>query len=98
MKPTLHSAAPIDCHADDRRHDGQSGKEEPARGTHQRSPLQHRQIQDGRARVSGNSAEPGEIEPPGKLARAEHQLVQFKDTKTNKFVAVAVDGDVKVYG
>ena len=32
----------------------------------------------------------------GKLARAEHQVVQFKDTKTNKFVAVAVDGDVRV--
>jgi len=24
--------------------------------------------------------------------------VQFKDVETNKFVAVAVDGDVKVYG
>jgi alkylated DNA repair dioxygenase AlkB len=33
----------------------------------------------------------------GKLARAGHQVVQFKDVKTNKFVAVAVDGDVKVY-
>lgn len=34
----------------------------------------------------------------GKLACAGHQVVQFKDVKINKFVAVAVDGDVKVYG
>ena len=34
----------------------------------------------------------------GKLARAGHQVVQFKDVETNKFVAVAVDGDVTVYG
>jgi len=33
----------------------------------------------------------------GKLARAGHQVVQFKDVQRNKFVAVAVDGDVKVY-
>ena len=34
----------------------------------------------------------------GELARAGHQVVQFKDVKTNRFVAVSVDGDVKVYG
>jgi hypothetical protein len=34
----------------------------------------------------------------GQLARAGHQVVQFKDVRTNKFVAVAVDGEVKVYG
>ena len=34
----------------------------------------------------------------GKLARAGHQVAQFKDVKTNKFLAVAVDRDVKVYG
>jgi len=33
----------------------------------------------------------------GKLAHAGHQVVQFKDVKANKFVAVAVDGDVEVY-
>jgi len=33
----------------------------------------------------------------GKLARAGHRVVQFKNVKTNKFVAVAVDGNVKVY-
>jgi hypothetical protein len=28
----------------------------------------------------------------------QHQVVQFKDVETNKFVAVAVDGEVKEYG
>ena len=34
----------------------------------------------------------------GQLARSGHQVVQFKDVETNKFVAVAVDGEVTVYG
>ncbi len=34
----------------------------------------------------------------GQLARSGHQVVQFKDSETNKFVAVAVDGEVKPYG
>jgi hypothetical protein len=34
----------------------------------------------------------------GQLARSGHQVVQFKDTKSNKFAAVAVDGGVTVYG
>jgi len=34
----------------------------------------------------------------GKLARKGHQVVQFKDIKTNRFVAVVVDEEVKVYG
>ncbi len=34
----------------------------------------------------------------GKLARDGHKVVQFKHEKTNRFVAVAVDGDVKEYG
>jgi hypothetical protein len=34
----------------------------------------------------------------GKLAREGHQVVQFKDVRTNRFVAVAVDGEVKEYG
>ena len=34
----------------------------------------------------------------GSLARKGHQVVQFKDVKTDRFVAVAVDGDVKEYG
>jgi hypothetical protein len=34
----------------------------------------------------------------GKLAREGHKVVQFKDVKSNRFVAVAVDGEVKSYG
>lgn len=34
----------------------------------------------------------------GQLARDRHQVVQFKDAATNRFVAVAVDGKVKLYG
>ena len=34
----------------------------------------------------------------GQLARDGHQVVQFKDVGTNKFVAVAIDGEVTVYG
>ncbi len=34
----------------------------------------------------------------GALARAGHQVVQFRDVQTNRFVAVAVDGEVKEYG
>jgi hypothetical protein len=34
----------------------------------------------------------------GKLAREGHRVVQFKDSGTNRFVAVSVDGEVMVYG
>ena len=34
----------------------------------------------------------------GQLARDGHHVVQFKDVETNKFIAVAVDGKVRVYG
>lgn len=34
----------------------------------------------------------------GQLAKKGHQVVQFKDVETNKFVAVAVDAKVKLYG
>ncbi len=34
----------------------------------------------------------------GKLAQDGHQVVQFKDAVTNKFVAVAVDGKITFYG
>ena len=34
----------------------------------------------------------------GQLARDGHQVVQFKDSETNRFVAVAVDGKVTIYG
>jgi hypothetical protein len=34
----------------------------------------------------------------GQLARSGHQVVQFKDCATNRFVAVAVDRKVMEYG
>ena len=34
----------------------------------------------------------------GQLARSGHQVLQFKDVETNRFVAVAVDGEAKEYG
>jgi hypothetical protein len=34
----------------------------------------------------------------GKLAREKHQVVQFRDAETNKYVAVSVDGEVREYG
>jgi hypothetical protein len=34
----------------------------------------------------------------GQLARSGHQVVQFKNAETNKFVAVAIDGEVTFYG
>ena len=34
----------------------------------------------------------------GKLAREKHQVVQFRDVETHKYVAVSVDGQVREYG
>jgi hypothetical protein len=34
----------------------------------------------------------------GKLAREKHQVVQFRDVEAHKYVAVAVDGEVREYG
>ncbi len=34
----------------------------------------------------------------GKLAREKHQVVQFRDVETHKYVAVSVDGEVQEYG
>jgi len=34
----------------------------------------------------------------GKLAREKHQVVQFRDVQTYKYVAVAVDGEITEYG
>ena len=34
----------------------------------------------------------------GKLAHDGHRVVQIKDVKSNRFVAVVVDGEVKKYG
>ena len=45
--------------------------------------------------IEQNAAKPSRW---GQLAREGHQVVQFKDVGTNKFVAVVVDGEVTVYG
>ncbi len=34
----------------------------------------------------------------GKLAREKHQVVQFRDVETHKYVAVSVDREVQEYG
>jgi preprotein translocase subunit YajC len=34
----------------------------------------------------------------GQLAREGHQVVQFRDVATHKYVAVAVDGEITEYG
>jgi len=34
----------------------------------------------------------------GELARQGHQVVQFRDVATNRYVAVSVDGKVRMYG
>jgi len=34
----------------------------------------------------------------GQLARDGHRVVQFRDLQTQKYVAVAVDGEVREYG
>jgi len=34
----------------------------------------------------------------GQLAREKHQVVQFRDVVTKKYVAVVVDGEVRQYG
>ena len=34
----------------------------------------------------------------GKLAREKHQVVQFRDVLTHKYIAVAVDGEITEYG
>jgi hypothetical protein len=34
----------------------------------------------------------------GQLAREKHQVVQFRDVLTHKYVAVVVDGEITEYG
>jgi hypothetical protein len=45
--------------------------------------------------IEQNAAKPSRW---GQLARAGHEVVQFKDARRNRFVAVAVDGKVIEYG
>ena len=53
--------------------------------------------------MNGNKYEAIEQNPDkpsrwGQLARDGHQVVQFKDAASNRFVAVSIDGKVKEYG
>lgn len=41
---------------------------------------------------------PDKLSRWGKLAREKHQVVQFLDPETHKYVAVSVDGKVQEYG
>jgi hypothetical protein len=52
---------------------------------------------DGR-RYAAIEQNPGKPSQWGQLARSGHQVVQFKDVQTNRFVAVTVDGEAKEYG
>jgi hypothetical protein len=54
-------------------------------------------------RVNGRPMEAIEQNPEkpsrwGKLAREKHQVVQFRDVETHRYVAVSVDGEVREYG
>ena len=53
-----------------------------------------------RLKMNGREYEAIEEKPSrwGELARKGHNVVQFKDVASDRFVAVAVDGKVKVYG
>ncbi|PYX05801.1 MAG: hypothetical protein DMG88_20300 [Acidobacteria bacterium] len=44
--------------------------------------------------IEQNAAKPSRW---GQLACEGHQVVQFKDVRTNKFVAVSVDGEITEY-
>ena len=44
--------------------------------------------------IEQNAAKPSRW---GQLACEGHQVVQFKDVRTNKFVAVSVDGEIPEY-
>ena len=52
----------------------------------------------GGRRYAAIEQNPGKPSRWGQLARSGHQVVQFKDVRANRFVAVAVDGEAKEYG
>ena len=58
------------------------------------------QLRTARFLMNGREYEAIEQNPEkpsrwGKLAASGHQVVQFRDALTNKYVALAVDGEVK---
>jgi hypothetical protein len=70
--------------------------------------LQVKRVGSGRLRMvefklNGRMCEAIEQNPTklsrwGQLAREKHQVVQFRDVATRKYVAVAVDGEITEYG
>ncbi len=73
------------------------GKSVPVRRTSSRRLKTATFVMDGReyAAIEQNPDKPSRW---GKLARSGHKVVQFKDARSYRFVAVAVDGEVTVYG
>ena len=73
------------------------GKSTPVR----RTSRQH--LKSAAFSVEGQEYEAIEQNPEkpsrwGQLARSGHQVVQFKDAESSRFVAVVVDGEVTFYG
>jgi hypothetical protein len=73
------------------------GKRLPVRRTSRQGLRTVAFTMDGR-QYAAIEQNPGKPSRWGQLARSGHQVVQFKDVQTNRFVAVAVDGEAKVYG
>jgi hypothetical protein len=74
-----------------------NGKSLPVRRTSQNRLKTLTFIMDG-CEYQGIEQNPEKPSRWGRLARDGHQVVQFKDSETNKFVAVSVDGKIWVYG
>ena len=60
-------------------------------------------LKTARFQIGGREYEAIEQNPEkpsrwGKLAAEGHQVVQFRDVLNNKYVGVAVDGDLRMYG
>ena len=73
------------------------GKRIPVRSTSARHLKTAAFMMDGR-QYQAIEQNPDKPSRWGQLANSGHQVVQFKDTEANRFVAVAVDGKVRMYG
>jgi len=76
---------------------GRAGSVDPGKA-HQQQPAENGLIWTWRAEVRSHWAELRKAEPMGSAPRKGQKVVQFRDLATNKYVAVAIDGDVKIYG
>jgi hypothetical protein len=73
------------------------GRSVPVRGT-SRQHLKTVALTIGGHQYQAIEQNPEKPSRWGQLARSGHQVVQFKDAESNKFVAVVVDGEVMFYG